>query len=338
MSKQENGEQASDEHGNAISQANTLQTDAPIRIGRVLLALPYIHCYKVQLSGRQGTCIATATTNHSSMPLGVRAGEVLPPNSTVLIWKPNTGTLAYIIAVVPTPTMHDGFNVSDHVQQGGNSGPKKVEAYRHVVKSTDNAHGWVPQSSGRPMDGSIGEYSRMSETGIGILIDSFQTYLRVNESCGLWLNYFDSYARLAGLSLNIQSYCEHNFQIADEGENFALKGYATYPWEASGMYNTGSSISKSNGAEQVQLDKQFPFALEDLEDHAQVPVYRLTDYTGYLGQGHNRTLMKPAKTSGRRLMTDAEDEPDTGLFQELLALDGGYTLRSPSRSRSPSIR
>jgi hypothetical protein len=326
LEQQSEGEQASDTRGNAIDQANPLQTDAPIRLGRVLLALPYIHCYKIQLNGRQGTCIATATSTHSHMPLGVRAGEVIPPNSTVLVWKPHTATLAYILCVIPTPTMDDDFNASTHIQQGGNSGPKKTKAYQHIVQSTDNAYGWVSQSAGRPMDGLIGEYSRLSETGIGLLIDSFQAYLRVNEACGLWLNYFDSYAKLSGLSLTLQSYCEHNYQLADEGENFSMKGYAIYPWEATGMYEIGERISKTNEAEAVQLDKKFPFALEDLEDQAQTPIYRLTDYTGYLGQGHNRTLMKPARTSGRRLLTDTDN--DTGLFQELLALDGGYTVRS----------
>ena len=326
LAQQNAGDQASDTHHTAANQANSLQADTPIRMGRVLLALPYVHCYKVQLSGRQGTCIASATARESHMPLGVKAGEVIPPNSTVLVWKPNTGTLSYILAVIPTPTMHDDFNASDHLQQGGNSGPKKVEAYRNIVKSTKNAHGWVPQSSGRPMDGLIGEYSRMSETGIGLLIDSFQAYLRVNEVCGLWLNYFDNYAKLAALSLQVMSYCEHNMQMYDEGELFSMKGYATYPWEATGMYSDGEKFSKTNGAEEVQLDKQFPFALEDIEDHAQTPVYRLTEHTGYLGQGFNRTLMKPAKESGKRLLTD--EDKDVGLFQELLALDGGYSIRS----------
>ena len=261
LAQQNAGDQASDTHHTAANQANSLQADTPIRMGRVLLALPYVHCYKVQLSGRQGTCIASATARESHMPLGVKAGEVIPPNSTVLVWKPNTGTLSYILAVIPTPTMHDDFNASDHLQQGGNSGPKKVEAYRNIVKSTKNAHGWVPQSSGRPMDGLIGEYSRMSETGIGLLIDSFQAYLRVNEVCGLWLNYFDNYAKLAALSLQVMSYCEHNMQMYDEGELFSMKGYATYPWEATGMYSDGEKFSKTNGAEEVQLDKQFPFAL-----------------------------------------------------------------------------
>ena len=76
------------------------------------------------------------------------------------------------------------------------------------------------------------------------------------------------------------------------------------------------------------MDREFPFAIEDLEDFSTVPVYRMTDYTGYLGQGFNRTLVRPAKTSGVRKMTDAENDKDIGLFQELLALDGGYSIKS----------
>jgi len=323
-----NGGQVSDPKNNAASYTTPLNSDSPLRVGRVLLALPYVHCYKVQLTGRQGTCIATAASNHSRNPLGVRSGEVIPPNSNVLIWKPDTAELAYILAILPSPVMHDDFNASDHIQQGGNSGVKKVEAYRNIPKSTAMAHGWVSQSCGRPMDGTIGEYVRMSETGIGLLIDSFQTYLRVNEACGLWLNYFDNYTKLAGLSLNIMSYCTHNIQQYDEGENLALVGHATYPWEATGMYAPQVRFTKTNSPEDVQLDREFPFGTEEVQDQSQTPIYRLTDYTGYLGQGFNRTLMKPAKDSGKRLMTDAETDKDVGLFQELIALDGSYSVRS----------
>lgn len=326
-SQQLSGGQVSNSKQTAGGQKNPVADDSPLRIGRVLIALPYIHCYKIQLTGRQGVCIATSVSRGSHTPLGVKTGDVIPPNSPVLIWKPNTGGLAYILAVLPMPTMSDDYNPSDLVQQGGNSGVKKVEAYRNIPKSSAMAHGWVSQSCGRPMDGTIGEYVRMSETGIGLLIDSFQTYLRVNEACGLWLNYFDNYTKLAGLSLNIMSYCEHNLQFYDEGELFAMRGHATYPWEATGMYGPNEKFSKTNGAEQVQLDKQFPFALEDIADPSQTPVYRLTEHTGYVGQGFNRTLMRPASENGKRLMTSAEN-PDTGLFNEMLTLDGAYGVRS----------
>ena len=324
--QQATGGQASDTTQTAINQNNRLDADTPLRVGRVLLSLPYIHCYKVQVSGRAAATVATALTHNSMLPLGVRAGEVIPANSQVVLWEPKGGKLAYIIGVIPVAMMSDQMNMADHVQQGGNSGPKKVEAVRNIPKSVSDAMGWVPQCSGRPMDGTSGEFVRQSETGIGILIDSFQAYLRVNEVCGLWLNYFDNYAKLAALSLNLMSYCENNLQTYDEGENFAIRGHCTFPWEATGMYGSAEKFSVNHPKRKVQLDRDFPFAEEDVDDFAQTPVYRLTDYTGYLGQGWNRTLMKPAGTSGKRLMTDTDD--DTGLFNEFLALDGAYSVRS----------
>lgn len=322
------GNQVSDTHLNAIHQQANLAQDAPLRVGRVVLALPYIHCYKIQLSGRQGSCIATAISRNSHNPLGVKTGEVIAPNSPVLVWKPNGAGLAYILATLPQPTVDEFFNASDWIQQGGNSGPKSVEAYRNIPKTATWAHGWVSQSCGRPMDGTLNEYVRMSETGIGLLIDSFQAFLRANEACGLWLNYFDSYAKLAGLSLQIQSYCEHVFQQYDEGELFACRGYATYPWEAVGLYQRAAAFTQVNDPKDVQLNRDFPFADEDLEDQSITPVYRLTDHTGYLGQGFNRTLVRPAKESGKRLRTDAETDKDVGLFNEFLTLDGSYGIRS----------
>lgn len=322
------GQQASDTYTNAANQLGAIDRDTPLRVGKVLLAYPYVHCYKIQISGRQGTTVATALSRESHSPIGVKTGDVIPPNSNILVWLPKGSNIAYIIAVIPAPTLVDSANASDLVQAGGNSGVKKVEAYRNVPKSAAYGHSWTSQSCGRPMDGVSGEYVRMSETGIGLLIDSFQTYLRVNEACGLWLNYFDSYAKLAALSLHVTSYCEHVLQQNDEGELFSIKGYATYPWEMAGMYAPGETSTQTNDEEKVQLDKQFPFASEDLKDFSQVPVYRMTDYTGYLGQGFNRTIVRPAGNAGPRLMTDAENAPDTGLCQQLMALDGSYSVKS----------
>ena len=320
------GDQASDTNNTAVDELSSLTGEAPLLSGRVIVALPYVHCYKVQVSGRATPVVAAALTQQTTNPIGVRAGETIPVNSQVIIWQPSEGKLAYIIGIIPPVTTADKLNISDHVQQGGNSGVKKVESIRNIPKAVKDGMGWVPMGGGRPMDSTSGEFSRLSETGIGILIDSFQAYLRVNEACGLWLNYFDNYTKLAGLSLSLMSYCEIALQIYDEGENFSLIGHCTFPWEATGMYRQGEKFSKNNDKKKVQLERDVPFAEEDLEDFSQTPVYRLTDYSGYLGQGWNRTLMKPASELGKRLMTDTDD--DTGLFNEFLALDGGYSVRS----------
>lgn len=319
--------QVDDSRSRAATRTAALDTDSPIRLGRVLLAMPYIHCYRVMLSDRSGVCIATATGRGAHAPIGVKIGETIPPNSEVILWKPKSSLLAYILAVVPGTSMYDDGNISDFVQQGGNSGIKKIEAYRNIIKSESSAYGWLTNSNGRPMDGTLNEYVRMSETGIGLLIDSFQAYLRVNEACGLFLNYFDSTTKLTGLNLSILSHAVHDYQLHDEGELAAIKGYATYPWEAAGMYASGEQFTQRNTPAQVQLDREFPFASVDLAEQDQTPFYRLTEYHGYLGQGESKFLVKPPAESGKRLLRDAET-PDTGLYQEATTLDGGHSIRS----------
>ena len=324
--QRETGTQVSDINLTAVDQQSSFEKDLPLRIGRVLLAIPYIHCYKVQIDGRTPSVTATSVMQSCTSPVGVTSGDVIPAGSSVIVWQPRGARLAYIIGVLPRPTMSDNLDLPDHIQQGGNSGPKKVPEIANIPNAASDAMGWVPQVSGRPMDGTTGEFSRFSKTGIGILIDSFQAFLRVNESCGLWLNYFDNYTKLSGLTLELQSYCEQLFQAYDEGENFSLTGSCVYPWEASGMYAAEESFVKTNDPSDTQLDRNSPFAERDLVSFSQTPVFRLTDYKGYIGQGFNRTLMKPASDSGSRKLTDEDN--DVGLFNEFLALDGSYGIRS----------
>lgn len=115
------GKQATDVNNTAVNALNAFNTDAPLLTGRVLLALPYVHCYKVQVSGRGTPIVAAALTQNPTTPLGVRAGETIPVDSQVLIWQPSSGKLGYIIGIIPPATTSDKLNISDHIQQGGNS-------------------------------------------------------------------------------------------------------------------------------------------------------------------------------------------------------------------------
>jgi len=319
--------QLGDQRSRAATEMHSFDTDSPLCFGKVLLAYPYLHCYRVQLSDRSGICFATAVGRGSHAPVGVKPGDVIPPNSDVIVWRPRTSMMAYILAVLPGTNRNDSSNLSDIIQQGGNSGVKKIEAYRNIVTAEAQAYGWSSQSCGRPMDGTLNEYVRMSETGIGLLIDSFQAYLRVNEACGLFLNYFDSTTKLAGLNLETLSYAVHDRQLYDEGEVAAIRGYATFPWEAAGSYGPAERFTQTNDAAAVQLDRQFPFATEDVIEPDQTPFYRLTEYHGYLGQGENKLVAKPPAATGPRLLRDAA-VPDTGLFQSATTLDGGHSIRS----------
>jgi hypothetical protein len=312
----------------AVVQNHTFQQDTPLRMGKVLFAIPYLHCYVVQLAGRQGKCMAVASGHNAMTPLGVRSGEVIPPNSNVILWKPKSSFLAYIMGTVPSPLWSDFYSPAEILQQGGNTGIKQIPAYVNLINSSTDGLGVRAHTAGRPLDGTVGEYVRMSETGIGLLIDSFQAYLRVNEATGLFLNYFDDYAKLSGVSLDVQSYATHVSQRLDEGEIYSRIGHAIYPWEATGMYGPDANFTSSNDPAKVQLDRDFPLAEIDVNNPGQTPIHRLTEYGGYLGQGYQRMLMRPSKTSGIRVATDAASNVDTGLFHEMLSLDGSYGVRT----------
>jgi len=328
LSQSITGTVAEDPKRLAVMQSHTFQDDTPLRMGKVLFSMPYLHCYVVQLAGRQGKCMAVAGSHNAMTPLGVRSGEVIPPNSSVILWKPKSSFIAYILNVVPSPVWSDLFNPSEIIQQGGNTGIKQIPAYVNLINSSADGLGIRAHTAGRPIDGTIGEYVRMSETGIGLLIDSFQAYLRVNEATGLFLNYFDDYVKLAGVSLDVQSYATHLSQRLDEGEIYSRTGHAIYPWEATGMYGPDTDFTSSNNPAKVQLDRDFPLAEIDVSNPDQTPIHRLTEYGGYLGQGYQRFLMRPAKTSGVRLATQASLNTDLGLFHESLSLDGSYGVRT----------
>ena len=320
-----NGQPADNTFLTAINHSNNTYHDTPLRLGKVTLSLPYLHCYRVQLSGRQGTCMAAALTQSSLSPIGVKAGDTIPPGSTVIVWKPKGASVAYIVGVLPPTLTNDSLNGADEIQQGGNSGPKKVEAYRNLSK-VDAASLGAAFPAGRPIDGTNNEYVRMSETGIGLLIDSFQAYLRVNEACGVWFNYFDSYTKLAGMNLEVQSFAEHTTQLNDEGELYNFKGVPYYPWEAVGLYTDGSNFTKQNSASDVQLNKNFPFAEIDLQSPDQQAIYRYVEYSSFIGQGFTQYIIKPLRTSGLNKLTD--QTKDVGLFHSNINVDGSYFVNS----------
>jgi hypothetical protein len=221
------------------------------------------------------------------------------------------------------------LTVPDWISQGGGSGIKRERCYTFPFTNMFRDGGVMDFSSGRPIDGTTLGWGRMSDTGIGLLIDPFQAYLRVNEACGLFLNYFDSYMRLAGVNMDIQSAVHELVVREDEGENQLFRGIAVYPWEALGMYKRDEEPWEEYDDEDVQIKKHVGKLDmgEGLFD--QMPIYRWQEHGGYLGQGHRRALMVPGRTSGsNNAQDDPKEEPDFGVFEEVIGLDGSYGMRS----------
>ena len=299
-----------------------------IRTGTVLFAMPYIHHYKVSING--GSIMTAIALNPFNLqPLGAKNSQTIATGSTVLMLWPQNSATPYIMGVVPYLCSDDKKNSASVLQSGGNSVVLKQSAYRQLPSQLVTEGEIQNYGCGRPIDGTNFEYSITTETGTSFLLDSYQAALSIDEGCGLFLNWFDNYCRLAGFQLDVQSYAEHVMQRYDEGETLAFRGSLIYPWESVGSYAADSTdFTEKYDPKDYQTDPEKPFGFIDLPESGTdlAPIYRYMEYGGYVGQGNTRLLMKPAKKEGQRHVKDSD--VDYGLWHESIALDGSYTLRS----------
>lgn len=303
-----------------------LGTSPKIMFGLVVQALPHVGWYKVQVGGAGGdlTCRHLAETGF--MPVGVRSTHVLPPGTRVWLIHDPFDRRGYILGAIPELVTDPRRSLPDFLVQGGGSGLLREAVHHGILTHTARYGGVENYSSGRPLDSTTLDWGKMAETGVGILIDPFQAYLRVNEVCGLFLNYFDSYARLAGWNFDLQTAAHELSARLDEGELQLYEGVALYPWEALGLFEPGQPLGQEFPARDVQ--KKLHRAAIDLSDEEEQiePFYRVERWGGYLGQGGRRTVSVPATLSGRNTY-DAADPP-IGVFEESIGTEGAYLLRS----------
>ena len=317
--------------GDALGVGSLLLTqlqDADFYTGKIRVSLPYLHYYLVQLND---STVVPAVYASKATNIGAKQATVLPPATNVVVYRSKDVGPYIILSSFPDSFSQDKYSFPQILQQGGNTNFRKQPAYRSFNTMFEDFGNITNNGNNKPMDGSVFEESITTETGVSFLIDPFQAAISVSEVCGLFLNWFDNYARLTGEQLDIDSFSEHLRQRYDEGENVYIRGNLVYPWESLGSYDPGSfsTASTTVEAKDYQTDKEKPYGYYDLEEEHldTAPIYRYTEYGGHLGQGHTRMLMKPAKDTGvRRYGTF--DGPDYGLWQESVALDGAYTLRS----------
>jgi hypothetical protein len=304
-----------------------------IMTGVVLFAMPYMHHYKVQLDN--GPVVAAiGLSSGPLMPFGATATDIFSPGSNILLLWPSNSQYPFIVGGAPYLCGDDKKNLAAVLQMGGNAEVVGQRGYRELPSQLVMDGQIQNYGCGRPLDSSSFEHSISTETGTSFLLDPYQIALSVNEGCGLFLNWFGNYAKLRGFSLDIESYSEHVHQRADEGENFSFRGGIVYPWEAAGQSEYGKEFTETRSPKDYQLDPEVPYGSIDLPgepDNDLVPIYRYMEYGGYHGQGHLRMVSLPSAPFNGRHRNPAHDGssgPDYGLFQESIALDGSYTVRS----------
>lgn len=312
----------------ASAVTQSLDRVSPLVFGTVVHAVPHLNWYKVQTleSGFLGCCLLRHT---SAVPVGVHSGSVVPPNSCVLVFKSPHLDYGIILGVLPPLVQSNAAVRPDSLTQGGGSGLRTEAAHQQPLRSTLRAGGVRDFSCGSPLDATSMEWSLIAETGVALLVDPFQAYLRVNEHCGLFLNLFDSYARLIGQTLDVFSSVHEESFKNDEGENYAFRGFSTYPWEASGNFTPGGgadfeefdALAVQSGSTSARYDSNS--ARPDTR-----PFHRYREYHAYLGQGGLRSLCAPPASAGFNSADDAGASVSPGLFAESIGLDGSYLLRS----------
>lgn len=315
-------------------EAQQFRNTGQIHYGHVVYSLPYCNWYKVQMAGGLGVIGCTAIADGSLRPIGVRSAGVIPPNSPVLVWKAPGDLTGIILGPIPMLQTSGAVTCPDRLVQGGGSGIQREKLYTEPFRTLYRNGGIKDFAANRPLDSTTLEWGRFAETGVGIMIDPFQAYLRVNEMCGLFLNYFDSYAKLVGINLDLASAVHEFAAREDEGENRLASGYSLYPWEAQGLF---APVTPEQAAQMMTEydDREVQYRLHrakiDVPEEATdiQSVNRYQEFGGYLGQGHRRLLMVPGRTSGfNRFGDDAKTQPDYGVWEESIGVDGTYVMRS----------
>ena len=315
-----------DPFNSAITQQLQLGAQGVFRSGRVISSLPYVNWYRVQLNdGDADFPCCKLSLYGSASPIGVRDTGVIPPHSAVYIYKPPGHAYGFITGLIPELTEDGNLVCPDWVCQGGNTGFQREGYYAEMLSLLAQEGGILDFSANGPLDATCLDWGWMAETGLGVHIDPFMAYLRVNEQCGLYLFYHDQAARLAGAQLELRSLGHEEQMGEDEGEGQVFRGEGPYPWETLGSFDPKGIVSKEIPA----VDVQFNQALAALEPSKtdQQPFYRYREYGGYLGQGHMREVAVPPPNEPFYTYQQT-GSPALGVFREQVGLDGSYGLQS----------
>jgi hypothetical protein len=316
------------DHTRALGmQRQQLGRDNPITIGVVVHAMPHVNWYKVQLGDGGGWVGCQKLSGHNCIPLGPRQGNVVGSGSRVLVWKHPNIDFGVILGVLPHAIEDPRAAVPGWLSQGAATGVKREGAHLQLFKGMFADGGVQDFSCSSPVDATSMDLCYVTETGLCLLVSPFELMFRVNEMCGLFLNYFDSHATLAGWNLNLLSSCHETVSGHDEGENRHRAFTAVYPWESVGLAHPGQQLAADFDAKAVQYSAhKGAVDLPDGGEDAQ-PIYRVQHYGGYEGQGGVRAVVLPS-VGGPRTFAGAAVGVDETLFGENVGLDGSLTVHS----------
>ena len=300
-----------------------------IHAGRIHYTLPYLGWYRVALDDGHGVLPCCALEPASSILLGPRSTSLYPPGTGVLVqlFRQPVGLYGVILGAIPDLIDDANIIMPDWISQGSNVGTKREGYYLNYVEQLGDEGGAIDFSNSKPIDQLCFDWGIMAETGVGVHVDSYMAYLRVDEVCGVWFHYHDQHTVLAGISMDVFTASAYEQYRDDEGELTSFRGESPYPWEMLGTFTAGEENFKEVSDEDVHFEK--PEAKYEPTKPDPQAFHRVEHYGGYLGQGGIRQVVVPPDGVGEGdvFALSTTDAP-IGVFRESIGLDGSYSLAS----------
>ena len=295
------------------------------RVGLVTFVSPYYNWYVVQIAGL-GQIGCALLRRDSETPWGAREIGAITPGTFVIvrIFENLANTKGVILGTIPSAHFEPQLVTHDWIQQGSTSGSTRDEFYARLIEK-NNLFDFNNYCGFRPLDQTGTEKGFISPLGASIVVDDFQAKICIDETCGLFLNYIDGYARLAARQFDEQLPSGERQSRDDEGEVWGYTGGVVYPWESLGLPHPGIKFTVDNDPKIVQVRGGVANTDLALEHSAIKPFHRRQDWGGYLGQGGFRSLRIPPAITNRFGQAQANE---TSVFAEWVGLDGDYHLAS----------
>lgn len=307
-----------------LTQNNNLE---PLWLqGLVVHSFAGIGWYKVQASHGHGIISCCTLEPTALQATGPRNLRTYPPGTSVLVCKPKGSLFGIIVGCLPSLGLEEQIPNKDWIWQGSNLGFKKEEISKFILRNFSTTGDIQVFDNYRPLDSLSTDQGILTGSGLGLLIDDYSLQLRVNEICGLWATYFDSWLGLYAHNYDHVTAVLEEKSRNDEGELFYHKKIYTYPWESFGAENPTTEIFKTYTDQEVQYEK--PVSKIDVKEENQdlVGAARKHIYEGFLGRGGLEFVVKPQFSSDQ--LRHEETGYDEGLYRKSIGLDGSLLEES----------
>jgi len=320
---------SADAFGRAGSREATRDNPHVLSLGIIRFAVPHLNSYAVLLlsdsdPARQRIVMAKASVT-GTLDQGVCHHAAYASGQTVVVRVDPTDGGSIIMGAVPTLTGDLATQFCDLIGPGEPVGVGTSPQYVDFMSAVADRGGVIPAPTDAPPDSLPGDYTLTSVTGNMLHIDDAMLQFRASEICGLFCFTEDGHTRLSGESLRIESpamQIEHGTSVSEISLSAA---YCIYPWEAMGAVGSGQSgiVDRYSGEDSDFLAAGRMYLEPTSPD--QLPVSRIDEIGGYLGQGICRTVSSP---SAGGLNTATNPVAKVGLSRQQTLIDGSILIES----------